>query len=82
VEPKRNNAEARPDEPRGALALRLSPERAFVLQLDARARPPRRMLARIEHVTSGRIAHIGSLRELTTFLRDVLRDAAESGAGS
>jgi len=78
VERKRNNDEAAPDEPRGGQALQLSPERAFVLHLDARARPPRRMLARIEHVTSGRIARIGSLRELTAFLRDVLRDAAGS----
>ena len=54
--------------------LRLSPERAFVLHLDERAQPPRRVLGRIEHVTSGRIARITSLRGLTTFLRDVLRD--------
>jgi hypothetical protein len=40
------------------------------------------MLARIEHVTTGRIARIGSLRELTTFLGDVLRDVAGSGARS
>jgi hypothetical protein len=36
------------------------------------------MLGRIEHVTSGRIARITSLSGLTAFLRDVLRDAAES----
>jgi len=36
------------------------------------------MLGRIEHVTSGRIARIRSLRGLTTFLREVLRDAAGS----
>ena len=60
------------------MALQLSPERAFVLHLDARAEPPRRMLGRIEHVTSGRIARISSLSELTTFLRDVLHDAAGS----
>ena len=57
------------------MALQLSPERAFVLHLDARAQPPRRLIGRIEHVTSGRIARISSLRGLTTFLRDVLRDA-------
>jgi len=60
------------------VALQLSPERAFVLHLDARAQPPRRMLGRIEHVTSGRVARIRSLSGLTTFLRDVLRDAAGS----
>jgi len=58
------------------VALQLSPERAFVLHLDARAEPPRRMLGRIEHVTSGRIARITSLRGLTTFLTDILRDPA------
>jgi len=60
------------------VALQLSPDRAFVLHLDARAQPPRRMLGRVEHVTSGRIARISSLRGLTTFLREILRDAAES----
>ncbi len=75
---KRNSDESRPDETPGSVALQLSPELAFVLRLDARARPPRRMLGRIERVTSGRIARIGSLRELTTFLRDVLCDAAGS----
>jgi hypothetical protein len=53
-------------------------ERAFVLQLDVRAQPPRHVLGRIEHVTSGRVARIGSLRELTTFLSDVLSDGAGS----
>jgi len=60
------------------VALELSPQRAFVLHLDARAQPPRRMLGRIEHVTSGRIARFSSLSGLTTFLREVLRDTAES----
>jgi hypothetical protein len=36
------------------------------------------MLGRVEHVTSGRIARIRSLRGFTIFLREVLRDAAES----
>jgi hypothetical protein len=52
--------------------LELVPERAFVLHLDSRARPPRRMLGRVEHVTSGRVTHITSLRELVAFLADVL----------
>jgi len=38
------------------------------------------MLGRIEHVTSGRIARVSSLRGLTSFLADVLRDVTESGA--
>jgi hypothetical protein len=78
VKDKRNSDGSRPDETPGSVALQLSPELAFVLHLDARARPPRRMLGRIEHVTTGRIARIGSLRELTTFLRDVLREVAGS----
>ena len=78
VKDKRNSDESRPDETPVSVALQLSPELAFVLHLDARARPPRRMLGRIEHVTTGRIARIGSLRELTTFLRDVLREVAGS----
>ena len=79
---KRNSDEARPDEPPASGALQLSPDLAFVLHLDARAQPPHRMLGRIEHVTSGRIARITSLGGLTTFLADVLRDAAEpKGSG-
>jgi hypothetical protein len=54
-------------------ALELSPNRAFVLQLDARAQPPRRVIGRVEHVTSGRVTHVTSLRELLIFLADVLR---------
>jgi len=51
----------------------LPPERAFVLHLDARAQLPRRMIARIEHVTSGRVTHVTSLPDLLAFLADVLR---------
>jgi len=49
-----------------------------VLHLDARARPPRSVLGRIEHVTSGRVARITSLRGLVTFLNDVLREGTGS----
>jgi hypothetical protein len=55
------------------LALELPSDRAFVLHLDALAQPPRRVIGRIEHVTSGRVAHVTSLRELLAFLADVLR---------
>jgi hypothetical protein len=78
VERKRNSDASRSNETTDAVPLQLSPERAFVLHLDARANPPRRMLGRIEHVTSGRIARIRSLMELTTFLKSVLRDGAGS----
>ena len=58
------------------MPLQLPPDRAFVLHLDAHAVPSQRMRARVEHVASGRVAHVGSLRELLTFLTDVLRDQA------
>jgi hypothetical protein len=54
--------------------LELPPDRAFVLHLDARAQPPRRVAGRIEHVTSGQVAHVTSLRELVAFLAAVLRN--------
>jgi len=62
-------------------SFELRPERAFVLHLDARAQPPRHVLGRIEHVTTGRVAHITSLRELVTFLANVLHNRARA-AGS
>jgi len=58
---------------RSGRAPELSPDRAFVLHLDAHARPPRRVIGRIEHITSGRVAHITSVSELMAFLSDVLR---------
>jgi hypothetical protein len=62
-------------------ALELPPERAFVLHLDARAQPPRRVIGRVEHVTSGRVTHVSSLRELLTFLADVLRQQVAATDG-
>ena len=59
-------------------AFDLSPDRAFVLHLDARAQPPRRVIGRVEHVTSGRVAHVTSLRELVAFLAQVLRERVRS----
>ena len=53
--------------------LDLPPDYAFVLHLDARTQPPRRMVGRVEHVTSGQVAHVASLQELVTFLATVLR---------
>jgi hypothetical protein len=74
VAQQRSISGSRRNEASDPIALELSPERAFVLLLDARAQPPRRMLGRIEHVTSGRIARITSLGELVAFLAEVLRD--------
>ncbi len=56
--------------------LELCPDRAFVLHLDRRARPPRHLVGRIEHVTSGRVARITSLRELLDFMAKVLDEGA------
>ncbi|HUL98353.1 MAG TPA: hypothetical protein VLU24_02745 [Mycobacterium sp.] len=56
------------------VAFELSPNRAFVLHLDASAQPPRRVVGRIEHIRSGQVAHITSLRQLMAFLAAVLRD--------
>jgi hypothetical protein len=54
----------------------LCPDRAFVLHLDRRARPPRHLVGRIEHVTSGQVARVTSLRELLDFMAKVLRESA------
>ncbi len=55
-------------------AFELPPDRAFVLHLDACAQPPRRVAGRVEHVTSGQVAYVTSLRELLAFLAVVLRN--------
>jgi hypothetical protein len=52
----------------------LRPDRAFVLHLDVRAQLPRRVLGRVEHVTSGQVAHVTCLSELMTFMAKVLRN--------
>ena len=57
-------------------AIELRADRAFVLHLDARARPPRRVAGRVEHIASGRVAHVTSLRELLAFLAQALRNHA------
>ncbi len=54
--------------------LELRPDRAFVLHLDVRAQLPRRVVGRVEHVTSGQVAHVTSLGELMTFMAKVLRN--------
>ena len=69
---KSNTLRSRPRTAVG-LALELPPDRAFVLHLDARAQLPRRVIGRVEHVTSGQVTHVTSLRELLAFLADVLR---------
>ena len=60
------------------MAFELPPDRAFVLHLDLRAQPPRRVVGRVEHVTSGQVAHVTSLRQLVAFLAQVLRERVRS----
>jgi hypothetical protein len=62
--------------------LELHPDRAFVLQLDVRAHLPRRMVGRVEHITSGRVAHVTSLSQLMAFMATVLRDHVRTERGS
>lgn len=50
------------------MGMELPSGRAFVLHLDARARPPGLMVGRVEHIASGQIAHFGSLDDLIAFL--------------
>jgi len=52
--------------------MRLPSDRAFVLHLDARARPPQFTVGRVEHIASGRVGHFGSLDGLIAFLAGVL----------
>jgi len=62
--------------------LELSQDHAFVLHLDVRARPPRHMMGRIEHVTSGQVAHVTSLRGLVAFMAQVLREQTRGEHGT
>jgi hypothetical protein len=57
----------------------LLPDRAFVLHLDVRAQLPRRVVGRVEHVTSGQVAHVTSLGELMAFMAKVLRNQVRGG---
>ena len=57
---------------RRPVSLELPPDRAFVLQLAARAQLPRQMFARVEHVSSGQVTHVTSVRDLMAFLQEVL----------
>jgi hypothetical protein len=54
--------------------LELRPDRAFVLHLDVHAQLPRRVVGRVEHVTSGLVAHVACLPDLLAFMAKVLRN--------
>ena len=57
--------------------MQLPSDRAFVLHLDARARPPQFTVGRVEHVMSGRVGHFASLDRLIAFSRASGRPADE-----
>jgi hypothetical protein len=64
---------ARPRErrllPRNASTPRLSPERAFVVQLESRRQANRQALrGKVEHLSTGEARHFGSLAELVGFM--------------
>ena len=59
-------------------ALELPRDRAFVLHLEARAQLPRRVVGRVEHVTSAQVAHVTCLRKLVAFMARVLRNQGRS----
>jgi hypothetical protein len=63
-------------------AFELPPERAFVVHLDVRAQPPRRVVGRVEHVTSGQVAHVTCLHELVAFMAKVLRNQRRGKRGT
>jgi hypothetical protein len=76
VAQKRTASGSRREAACGPGPLELPSDRAFVLLLAAHAQPPRRVVGRVEHVMSGRVTHVTSLRGLMAFLTDVLRDGA------
>ncbi len=73
MQQKRNIPRSAPPPTAKLARLELRPNRAFVLHLDVRARLPRRVVGRAEHVTSGQVAHVTCLSELMTFMAKVLR---------
>src|SRR5262245_21898937 len=73
MQQKRNIPRSAPPPAATPAQFALRPERAFVLLLDVRAQLPRRVVGRVEHVTSGQVGHVTCLRELMAFMAKVLR---------
>ena len=73
---KRNIPRSSPRPTAKPARFELRPDRAFVLHLDVRAQLPRRVVGRVEHVTSGQVAHVTCLGELMAFMAKVLRNQA------
>ena len=76
MQQKRNIPRSAPPPTATPAQFELRPDRAFVLILDVRAQLPRRVVGRVEHVTSGQAAHVTCLSQLMTFMAEVLRSQA------
>lgn len=62
-------------DPNRSRFLRLSPDRAFVVQLGrSTGDDPEHFAGRVEHLSSGRAALFGSLHELYAFMGEVPED--------
>jgi len=77
---RRNTPRSVPSRATTSAELELPPDRAFVLNLDLRARLPREMVGRVEHVISGQVAHVTSVDQLITFMAKVLRSRRSNAA--
>jgi hypothetical protein len=73
MQQKRNIPRSAPPPTATPAQFDLRPDRAFVLHLDVRAQLPRRVVGRVEHVTSGQVGHVTCLRQLMAFMAKVLR---------
>ena len=82
MQQKRNIPRSSPPPTTKPARLELRPDRAFVVHLDVRAQPPRRVVGRVEHVTSGQVAHVTSLGELMAFMAKVLRTQVRAERGT
>ena len=82
MQQKRNIPRSAPPPTAKPPRLELQPDRAFVLLLDVRAQLPRRVVGRVEHVTSGQAAHVTCLSQLMTFVAEVLRSQVRGKQGT
>jgi hypothetical protein len=82
MQQKRNIPRSSPPTTAKPARLELRPDRAFVLHLDVRAQLPRRVVGRVEHVTSGQVAHVTCLGELMAFMAKVLRNQVRGERGT
>jgi hypothetical protein len=82
MQQKRNIPRSSPPSTAKLARFELRPDRAFVLHLDVRAQLPRRVFGRVEHVTSGQVAHVTCLGELMAFMAKVVRNQGRGERGT